>query len=380
LLLVRTVLLGSLLALVGCASVPSGAPTTSELLSKEDNGKATSAYLQNYELFDLDAEVAAIAGKRVWETLVGRLPRSRATSPRLGVGDAVAIAMFSAPETSIAGGAKNVTLPNVTVDNRGFLRIPYTGLIKAAGRTPREIEFAIEARLKGRAIDPQAVVTLLQNRSSLVTVAGLVKGPNRFPIGVANERLVDMIAKAGGLTIPDHAARIRVVRSGRSASVSMNTVIARPRENIFVRQGDTIFVEKAPRYVTLLGAASRNSEIPFKDEHMTMAQVLGLAGGLMDTRADPTGVFIFRYENENVLRRLRPESQLLGQSSRPVIYRLNLKRADGYFVAQKFQMRNRDLVFISNAQGTQLQKFLNLVGTALGQARGVTSTAISVSN
>lgn len=377
------------MGLAACSSIPSGAPTTRELLGGREKS-TQSTVLKSYELFDLDHGVASIAGARVWETLVGRLPASgRGAAQRLGVGDILTVAifesalggLFTVPETSIGGGAKNVTMPQVVVDRRGYLRIPYAGLVKAAGRTPREVEFAIEARLKGRAIDPQAVVTLAKNHSALVTVAGLVKAPNRFPIGIAHERVVDMIAQAGGLAIPDHEARIRLVRGGRSASVSMNTISARPRENIFVRSGDTIFVEQVKRYVTLLGAASRNLELPFRDEHMSLAQVLGQAGGLMDTRADPAGVFVFRYERPDILRRLRSESPVLGQYAKPpVIYRLNLKSADGYFLAQKFQMRDRDLVFIANADGTQLQKFLNLVGAVLGNARGLATTAGAVTN
>lgn len=370
------------LVVASCASIPSGAPTSRELLSAKDNN--TKASLPSYEVIDLDRRIARIAGAKVWETLVGRLPsKGGPRAPLLGVGDILAVSIFESalgglftpPATTIGGGAKNVVMPQVVVDRRGYIRIPYAGMIRAAGRTPRNLEFAIEARLKGKAIDPQAVVALIKNQSSLVTVAGLVKRPARFPIGIAHERILDIIAQSGGLAIPDHEARIKLVRGRRSASVSMNTLIARPKENIYVRRGDTIIIERAPRHVTLLGAANRNSSIPFRDEHMTLAQVLGTAGGLQDYRADPAGVFIFRYERPNVLQQIKPDAAGTAGGKPAVIYRLDLRSADGYFIAQQFQMRNKDLVFVANSEGLQLQKFLVLVNAALS---GVRSGALTV--
>jgi polysaccharide export outer membrane protein len=44
-----------------------------------------------------------------------------------------------------------------------------------------------------------------------------------------------------------------------------------------------------------------------------------------------------------------------------VIYRINLKDPRTFFVAQNFPIHNKDLIYVSNAPGTELQKFLNLV-------------------
>ena len=35
---------------------------------------------------------------------------------------------------------------------------------------------------------------------------------------------------------------------------------------------------------------------PFEAERLTLAQALSKAGGLLDSRSDPRGVFVFRYE------------------------------------------------------------------------------------
>ena len=140
-----------LVALAGCSSVPSGAPTSSELLAHDDSAQAPF----DYELFDVTADVARIAGARTDDAFAGRFGgRGAGRDVIIGRGDALSISIFEASngglfsssvETTAGGvsaGAKNVTLPQVLVDSRGFIHVPYADQIQAAGRTPREIEAA----------------------------------------------------------------------------------------------------------------------------------------------------------------------------------------------------------------------------------------------
>ncbi len=55
----------------------------------------------------------------------------------------------------------------------------------------------------------------------------------------------------------------------------------------------------------------------------------------------------------------------------PVLYQLGLSNAEGYFYAQAIQMRDKDVVLVTNAEATQLQKLINL-------ARGVSGIAYDV--
>jgi polysaccharide export outer membrane protein len=52
----------------------------------------------------------------------------------------------------------------------------------------------------------------------------------------------------------------------------------------------------------------------------------------------------------------------------PIIYRLNLRNAAGLFYAKGFFMHDGDIVFITNAPGAELAKFLRIVGTAVTPA------------
>ncbi len=362
------------LALGGCSSLPSGAPTTGELFAASE----TAAPQIDYQVFEITEDVVRAAGGPINETFAGRFGgRGSPANVPVGIGDVLSVTifesalggLFTAPETSMGAGSKNVVMPQVVVDPSGFIRIPFAENIRAAGRSPREIERAIEERLKGRAIDPQVIVSLTTNRSAMVTVSGDVRQPNRFPIGIANERLLDVIAQAGGSVAPPHETMVKLVRGDRSATVNLKTIFEDPRENVFIRTGDTVLLQKEPRAVIVLGAASRNAELKFENDKMNLSTAIGQAGGLMDYRADPRGVFIFRWERPEVVRRLRPGWSDTQHGPRvPTIYKLDLKVANGYLLAQRFQMRNQDLLYVSNADATQLLKMFQLVGTALGNA------------
>jgi protein involved in polysaccharide export with SLBB domain len=69
---------------------------------------------------------------------------------RLGMGDVVSITIFEAaagglfiPSDAGARPGNFVTLPNQIVDSKGNVTVPYAGTIRAAGRTPSELQQAI---------------------------------------------------------------------------------------------------------------------------------------------------------------------------------------------------------------------------------------------
>src|SRR6204780_4394271 len=82
-----------------------------------------------------------------------------------GIGDVVSVTIFEAAAGGLfipaEGGVRPgnfITLPNQNVDTSGNISIPYAGAIRAAGRTPSEVQGDIVDKLKNRAIEPQAVV------------------------------------------------------------------------------------------------------------------------------------------------------------------------------------------------------------------------------
>ena len=96
-------------------------------------------------------EAAPKAGCRVNTSGVRRPPPWRIT---LGIGDVVSVTVFEPPGgllvPSDAGARPGnfVTLPNQIVDSNGNITVPYAGTIRAAGRTPSEVQQAINEALR----------------------------------------------------------------------------------------------------------------------------------------------------------------------------------------------------------------------------------------
>ncbi len=74
----------------------------------------------------------------------------------LGIGDVVSITIFEAepgglfiPTEPGARPGNFVTLPNQVVDTNGNITVPYAGTIRAVGRTPAEVQEAVNEALSG---------------------------------------------------------------------------------------------------------------------------------------------------------------------------------------------------------------------------------------
>jgi polysaccharide export outer membrane protein len=52
----------------------------------------------------------------------------------------------------------------------------------------------------------------------------------------------------------------------------------------------------------------------------------------------------------------------------PVIYHVNFRDPSGYFLAQNFEMRNKDVVYTSNAASVETTKFLTFLRTIMATA------------
>jgi len=72
-------------------------------------------------------------------------------------------------------------------------------------------------------------------------------------------------------------------------------------------------------------------------------------------------VFIFRLEPEQALVWPRQPVATTPEGLVPVVYRIDLRDPASFFVMQSFAVSNKDVLYISNAPATDLQKFLNLV-------------------
>lgn len=356
------------LAVSGCNAFPGQGPRPEAVTGIAIGGSTGLPY----SVVELSPAVIAVHERASVRSLGGifATAATRAPALRLGIGDIVGITIFEAaagglfiPSDAGSRPGNYVSLPAQEVGRGGTISVPFAGEVQAAGRTTVEVQRAIESRLRNRAIEPQALVTLQEARSAIVSVTGEVNQPVRFAITRTGDRILDAIAKAGGSKWPAFETYVQLLRGGRTGTVYFNRLLSDPDNNIHLQPGDTIVLKREARAFTALGASGRNGQIDFGQEDLTLAEAVGRAGGILDSRGDPSQTFLYRLEPLAVAQRL---GLVTGPSDETVavVYRVNLREPEGFFLASKFPMHHRDVLFVSNAPTAELTKLLNLVQAA----------------
>lgn len=298
---------------------------------------------------------------------------------RVGVGDTLEVTIWEAAPAALFGTATSIdsatgmsvqtsranTLPGIMVGPSGTITIPFAGQVPAAGRTLHEIEDEIVSRLRGRAHLPQVMVRIARNATANVTVLGDVKAPQRVALTPRGERLLDVLADAGGTTQPLDRMTIELTRGKAVQRMSASEIVRDPRENVIMKSDDVVTAMFQPYSFTVMGASGKNEEVRFEGTGITLAQALGRIGGLQDQRADPKGVFLFRWERPSDLGGLASTLHPNREGLVPVIYRADLKRAATYFAAQHFPVRNGDVIYVSDSSIASLQRFVNLLSSSI---------------
>lgn len=315
---------------------------------------------------------------------------SEVSGALIGNGDVLEITLWEAPPAVLFGAtslgpsgaavatSQQLSQPGQVVDANGRISVPFAGSIQAAGRTPAQIEREIVARLRGKAHQPQAAVRLVRNQATNVTVVGDVADSGRVPLTPKGERLLDVLAAAGGAKNQVSKTVIQISRGNRVAAMPLEAVIRDPGQNVVVQPDDVVTVYYQPYSFTAMGATGSNNELPFEATGINLAQALGRVGGLRDDRADLRGVFVFRLEDPAKLGPQMPaNARLTPDGKLPVIYRLDLKQPGSMFAAQSFPMRNRDVLYVSNAPLADLQKFMNMISSATFSVIGVANAVDS---
>src|SRR3982074_2091704 len=229
--------------LPACSLLPGTGPKSDAVEGNATAGVRSAAPLP-YALVDVTADTIGFLSQPNLVTFQGEFPDKRAKPNQVvGVGDVLNISIFEAAPGGLftpgqAAGARPgnfVDLPAQAVDQKGSIYVPYAGEIPAAARTIPEIQQAVVARLRNRAIEPQVGVSLNQQHSSVVSVLGDVNAPGVLALNNVCERLLALIARAGGPQFEAIESYVTLQRDGKRVKVLLSRVVHDPRENIFVR-------------------------------------------------------------------------------------------------------------------------------------------------
>jgi len=364
--------------LTACSTLPSSGPTATSI-ETEQTGESLPFALVSLNQATIDT-LARYEPKGLAGAFTDRRPSANI---KFGIGDLVSVTIFEAaagglfiPNEAGVRPGNFVNLPEQAVDSDGNISVPFAGSIPAAGRTNVEVQRTIVDRIKNRAIEPQVIVALSQQRTGLVTVLGEVNNPVRFPAPAsgAGDKITDAITRAGGIKAQGYDSWVVLERSGKRATVPFENLISQPANNIYLQPNDRIYVYREAQKFLAFGASGQQGEFNFDAWRITLANAVAKAGGLLDAQADPGSVFLYRRESREVARRLGIDVTKFQGDQIPVIYSASFRDPTGYFLASRMQMRNSDVLFVANAQSVQVTKFLQILNLALATTNGAVST------
>lgn len=356
--------------LLGCVFIPSAGPLKSEVSNEHESEEQS----RSFELVDVSSATVRVLSQRDGVSLaesVGTL--APPPSLTVGKGDALNISiweagsqpLFSSSSLSSASsaGARAATISGQVVDSDGSISIPYAGRVKVEGLTLADAERSIEKSLRGKTARAQVLVSKSNGGSDAVTVLGEVNAAGRITLSPRGERLLDVLASAGGLRTPSYETWISLTRDNKTTRVPLPQILANSRENVFMHPGDLVSVTREAQSYTAFGATGVNAQIRFDSERMNLVEAVAKAGGLNDQRADPRGVYLLRREPAAIARALEGAGAMPGEDgSVPVVYRLDMTRVESYFLGREFQVRNGDIIYVASAPSTTIQKILQLFG------------------
>lgn len=289
----------------------------------------------------------------------------------IGRGDQVEVVIWEAspatlfgslPEVTVQASSRAVTLPAQMVGSDDEITVPFVGRVKAAGRAAKAVEKDIVGGLRGKANQPQALVRVVKNATADVTVVGEVTASTRMPLTARGERLLDAIAAAGGVKQPVEKVTAQISRGSLVRSVPLEAVIRDPAQNVRLQSGDVVTAYYQPLSFTALGAVGKSGEINIEATGVTLSQALARVGGVLDNRADTGGVFLFRQEEKGTPGLpASPENVVNGKV--PVIYRVDLRDPAAFIAMRDFPVKDKDVLYVSNASLAELQKFMNVVAS-----------------
>lgn len=345
----------SLCLLAGCATLPQAGPTGERIVHESQSGAFTLKEVNGANELPSPPEIPSF----------NPLPPGFASdSPVLVEGDVISAVyyevgarLFSGTSGNASGtfdpNAKGTQIGPVTIDPDGKVRLPYTGEMRAAGLTTRELGMAIESRLRSKSENPQVLVRLDAANGSSVIVGGEIGHTGRVPLTSAHEKLLDIISLAGGPRGAPETLMVRVDRRGLISEGPLESLTYQNFGGTMMEAGDRILLMRKPWTYSVLGSANRINRFDLPLRPLSLIEALALAGGPSEYTANPGAVFVFRNDAD-------PGPAPGGNL--PTVYHLNMMKASSYLLAQRFYLTDKDVVYVAGAEANQPSKLLQIIG------------------
>lgn len=350
---------------VGCSTVPAAGPTGGSVRSQIDDQTAamaidlvpvqsmadlpsadprTKVFVQEYapppptELVGPGDEIDVT----IYETGISLFGGGSVAAA--GAGPAAMQPQLAVPPSSSAR-----QFPPFRVSDDGRINFPFIGEIAVAGRTTDQVEAIIEQGLRGKSQNPQVLVSLSRELTNSVIIGGDVRNPGRLVLPTNQESLSDVVALAGGSSGELKDVLVRIQREGDYGEFRLSDILSAPEQDIRIYPADRILLVRAPQTFSALGSAGRAAQFEFPAPSVSLAEAIALAGGSNPNSGDPSAIFVFRI--------------IEGEDGReqPTVFHFNMLDASSYILAQRFEMRDKDVLYVGEAEANRPSKVIQVL-------------------
>ncbi|MEZ5799106.1 MAG: polysaccharide biosynthesis/export family protein [Paracoccaceae bacterium] len=356
----------TIVALLGACSLPRGAGETRQILAGAEEENADFAV---YPITRSTAGKVADWPGTGRGGLAGTGWISHKDGPAsnlISAGDKLDVTVWETGEGTLLTmpGQKVIALQGLTVSPDGTVYLPYAEKVYVARMTPDQAREAVQAKLQPVAPAAQVLIAHSPGRKSTVDLVSGVPNPGSFPLPDRDFTILSLLALGGGIPETLHNPYVRLMRDGKLFSISADRLLKDPALDTTLRGGDKVYVESDERYFLSLGAAGKETQVPFNQERITALDALAQIGGLNDQRADAKGILILRDYPDSALR-----SDGSGPSRERMIFVIDLTTADGLFSAGEFLVQSGDVVLIAESRLNSTHSILAMLGSVIGVSR-----------
>jgi polysaccharide export outer membrane protein len=230
--------------------------------------------------------------------------RAVSTDYVLGAGDVIKVTVFQSPELGL----------EARIPESGIVSYPLLGDVKLGGLTISQAEKRLaEGLLSGKFLkQPQVSILVTSLRGSQASVLGSAVRPGRYSLELANTRLSDLMALAGGVA-PEGSDILTVVgtRDGKQfrKQIDFRTLFrgaGDASQDIVIQNNDVVYVDRAPQ-IYIYGEVQKPGVLRL-ERGMTVLQALAAGGGLTP-KGTQRGIRIDRKGPDGSVTQLNPGMQ-----------------------------------------------------------------------
>jgi polysaccharide export outer membrane protein len=298
---------------------------------------------------------------------------------RVGPADVLSIIVWEHPELVIPNltytigetggtlpsgpGLTSQAVPGYVVGHDGNIQFPYVGSFHAAGLTVGEVQRGLKSALGPYIRTPQITVSVVGYRSQRVFVEGMVSQAGIKPITDIPMSLPEALGQANGISggVGD-TSQVELMRNGKRYQLNLPALAASGFDASKIMLQDRDVVRVLPQtynQVFVTGEVNKPLAMSMHDGSLTLNDALASASSVNPTSAEPAAIYVIR-ATEN--------------PAQPEVFKLNSSSPVGFALAEHFQLKPKDVVYVDSTGLARWSRMINLlVPTAVGAnaTRGV---------